>query len=160
MLLDMTLRRFAVAFALVCGPASDIRCQPPAPDRIALSHVTVIDGTGAPPQRDRTILIERGRIVTVQSAATRIPNGYAERNLSGRYVIPGLIDAHVHVGTQARPDGVMDAILRAAFLGGVTAARDMGGQYEIVSHSAALGRIDSVPMPRLMYSTIVAGPGM
>jgi hypothetical protein len=71
-----------------------------------------------------------------------------------------LIDAHVHLGSQPRPDGVMEMILRNAFLGGVTSVRDMGGQAETVIPLAALSRVDSVAVPRIRFSTVVAGPGM
>src|ERR1700761_6354751 len=43
---------------------------------IALTHVRVIDGTGAPAQADRTVLIENGRIAAIQSAADPVPGQY------------------------------------------------------------------------------------
>jgi len=127
---------------------------------VALTHVTVIDGTGAAPRANVTILIQNGRIVDVRPATAGVPPGTTITDLSGRYVIPGLIDAHVHLGTQPRPEGVMEAILRASFLGGVTSVRDMGGQYQIVRRLAELGRNDTIPMPRVSFAAVVAGPGM
>jgi len=127
---------------------------------VALTHANVIDGTGSAIQTNRTIIIDGTRIVAIQPASATIPRGASIRDLSGRYVIPGLIDSHVHLGTQPRPSGVMEQILRATLLGGVTTVRDMGGQYEIVSNMARLGAPDTAPMPRVVYSAIVAGPGM
>ena len=134
--------------------------QADASQRLALTHVTLIDGTGAPPRPDVTILIERGRIADIRPAAMGVPEGTTVTDLTGRYVIPGLIDAHVHLGTQPRPEGVMEAVLRACFMGGVTSVRDMGGQYQLVRRFAELGRNDTIPVPRVAYAAIVAGPGM
>ena len=126
---------------------------------LALTHVTVIDGTGAPPKSDMTVLIDNGRITRVQPSSTPIPAGTAEMNLAGRYVIPGLIDAHVHLGTQQRQPGMMEQVLRACFMGGLTSVRDMGGKFSIVDPLARRARSDTVPMPTVVYSAIVAGPG-
>ena len=72
--------------------------------RTALTHVTVIDGTGAPAQRDRTVLIDGARIVAVQPAAAAVPAGYAVLDLTGHTVLPGLVGMHDHLYYIARPD--------------------------------------------------------
>jgi imidazolonepropionase-like amidohydrolase len=148
-----------IALVLV-GVSHGFAAQSTPPNDIALTGVTLIDGTGAAPRAGMTIVIARGRIARIQADSVSIPAGTRRQNLAGRFVIPGLIDAHVHLGTQPRPPGVMEQILRACFLGGVTSVRDMGGQFEVVSRQANLGNIDSIPMPRVVYSAIVAGPGM
>lgn len=158
----MRLRRrtFPIVSLLLASTSCTSSSQVPEQPSIALRGVTLIDGTGAAPRPRTTILVTRGRIARIQPDSDALPAGTVEQNLAGRFVMPGLVDAHVHLGTQPRPAGMMDQILRAAFLGGVTSVRDMGGQFEIVSRYAAMGRIDSVPMPRVAYAAIVAGPGM
>ena len=87
----------------------------------AITHVTVIDpGSGGDEQRDMTILFRDSRIMAVEkSAQARIPSGTEIHDEHGRYVIPGLWDAHVHL-TQVGPKAF------PLFLAnGITSVRDM-----------------------------------
>ena len=66
---------------------------------VILSHFTLIDGTGRAPVRDSALIIRNGRIDWVGPAARlKAPKGVKVRNLSGKFVMPGLIDSHVHLG--------------------------------------------------------------
>src|SRR5262245_27461805 len=65
---------------------------------VALRHVRVIDGTGAAPRDDQTIVISGGKIQAVGSAATtNIPAGARTMELEGYTVIPGLVGMHEHL---------------------------------------------------------------
>jgi imidazolonepropionase-like amidohydrolase len=65
---------------------------------VALTHVRVIDGTGAPAVEDRTILIENGKIAGVgTTAGVGIPDGAEVLALDGYTVIPGLVGMHNHL---------------------------------------------------------------
>jgi len=93
---------------------------------LVLRHATVIDGTGAPPVRDRVIVIVDGKIRRVSGPADTltISEGTEEMDLRGRTVIPGLWDAHVH----SLLDDAVAETFAPAFLGnGVVGVRDMGG---------------------------------
>ena len=72
--------------------------------RIALTHVRVIDGTGAPPAEDQTILIDGSKIAGVQAASARVPDGYQAMDLSGSSVMPGIVGMHNHLYYIARPN--------------------------------------------------------
>ncbi len=90
------MKRFAQLLlgCLLPGCAAD--AVVPAAD-LALTHATVISVTDGERLADRTILVEHGRIVAVEPAArVRIPAGARVVDATGRYVIPGLWDAHVH----------------------------------------------------------------
>jgi hypothetical protein len=127
---------------------------------VVLRDATVIDGTGRAAQPHTTVVVRGRMIEAVFANGTQpLPSNAQVIDLSGQYLIPGLIDAHVHLGTQARPPGVMEAILRSVFLGGVTTARDMGGSLRIVRPLAQRSQSDSTPRPRIYYSAILAGPG-
>lgn len=65
---------------------------------IALTHVRVIDGTGADALEDQTIVLSNGRIELLGSAmATRVPQGAKILDLPGSTVIPGLVGMHDHL---------------------------------------------------------------
>jgi CubicO group peptidase (beta-lactamase class C family) len=132
------------------------RVTPP----LALLNATVIDGTGSAPQRGVDLVIDGGRIVGMgKRGAVPIPPRAQRHDLSGQFVIPGLIDAHVHLATYDREPEVQDALLRAALLGGVTMVRDMGGNIDELRAIAARTSSDTVAASRLLYSAIMSGPG-
>src|SRR5712692_11615315 len=65
---------------------------------LALTHVLLVDGTGAAPKPDQTIVIRSGRIAAVGPAASvQIPAGARVMDLNGSTVIPGLIGMHDHL---------------------------------------------------------------
>ena len=65
---------------------------------------TLIDGTGAPPRHDVTVLVEGGRIASVEKGG-RIPAGAEIVDLSSATVLPGFVDAHVHLALRTFGDG-------------------------------------------------------
>ena len=79
------------AFVTVVGP-------------VALTHVRVIDGTGAPAQADRTLLIDKGRILAIQAGSDAIPAGTRVIDATGKSVMPGLVGMHDHMYYIARPN--------------------------------------------------------
>src|SRR5262249_20897768 len=85
----------------------------------ALTHATVIDGSGAAPQRDVTIVIENGRIRDM-GVGVAAPAGAAVIDLTGKFVVPGIINGHGHVGPPPR-----DPQLRQYALYGVTTTTSM-----------------------------------
>jgi imidazolonepropionase-like amidohydrolase len=65
---------------------------------IALTHVRVVDGTGAAPCADQTLVIRDGKVAALGDAASaRIPEGAKVLDLSGRTIIPGLVGMHDHM---------------------------------------------------------------
>ena len=57
----------------------------------------LFDGSGRPPIEKAVLLVEDGRIVAV-GAGVSVPAGAERVDLTGRFVIPGLVNAHGHVG--------------------------------------------------------------
>src|SRR5262245_1332572 len=62
-----------------------------------LRGATVIDGTGAAPQSDITVVIENGRLRDIGRDVAR-PAGATVIDATGKFVVPGIINAHGHVG--------------------------------------------------------------
>jgi imidazolonepropionase-like amidohydrolase len=122
----------------------------PEPDRprpIAITGATLIDGTGRPPLRDATVVIDGERISRVGPASEGPPPAGAEIiDGRGRFVIPGLTDMHVHVLGR---DRWHTPLFLAA---GVTTVLDLGGQ--LPDLTALRGAIDAgtTPGPRLLYT--------
>ncbi|MDB5470766.1 MAG: amidohydrolase, partial [Caulobacter sp.] len=71
---------------------------------VVLRHVRIIDGTGAPAQADRTIVLEGGKIAAVGPAAMAVPKGATVLDLAGYTVLPGLVGMHNHMYYIARPN--------------------------------------------------------
>jgi imidazolonepropionase-like amidohydrolase len=84
-----------------------------------LTHATLIDGTGAAPQRDVTIVMENGRIREI-GPGLAAPSNASVIDLTGKFVVPGIINGHGHVGPPAR-----DPQLRQYALYGVTTTTSM-----------------------------------
>lgn len=90
-----------LAGLLFCGLALQA-CRQSAPDGIALIGATLIDGTGGPPLTDAAIVVRQGRIEFVgPRAAFELPKKTREVDVTGRWIIPGLIDAHSHLAPAA-----------------------------------------------------------
>jgi imidazolonepropionase-like amidohydrolase len=72
--------------------------QAPAGSPVALTGARVIDGTGASPLEQATIVIANGRIESVGTgSAVRIPAGATRVDMSGKTILPGLVNAHGHL---------------------------------------------------------------
>src|SRR5947207_6853219 len=100
--------RIANAFFLLFALCISFLAQGPAADRqqfirveaavIALTHVRVIDGTGAAPLEDQTIVISDGKIQSIASSASAMAPARAQiLDLKGDTVLPGLVGMHDHM---------------------------------------------------------------
>jgi enamidase len=97
---------------------------------VALTHVRVIDGTGAPARVNQTLVIRDGRIAALGDAAsTSVPAGAKVMDLSGKSVIPGLVMMHEHLFYPTGPGvygNLSESFTRLYLAGGVTSMRTGG----------------------------------
>ena len=115
----MKLRSFAAAAALTMATASGAApvLAPPAtlgPDvqpfvhspagQIAITHLRIIDGTGAAPVEDATLLIDGAKIRAVLPAGSAAPAGYRVLDGTGETAMPGLVGMHNHLYYLQRPN--------------------------------------------------------
>jgi len=99
----------------------DLPFAAPNQATVAFTNVTVIDGTGRAPQPGVTVLISGDRIARIgRSGEVPIPAGTQRVDGTGKFLIPGLSDMHVHL-TDARPSAIPALVAH-----GVTGVRDMG----------------------------------
>jgi imidazolonepropionase-like amidohydrolase len=135
---------------------------------VALAHVQLLDGTGAAPKADQTIIIRDGRIAAVGSAAqVKVPDGVRTMDLTGHTVIPGLIGMHDHLFYTAAGGRAVQMSYTGPrlYLGsGVTTIRTAGGRspYAEINLRDNISR-GRVPGPRIHltapYITGEAGGG-
>jgi enamidase len=97
---------------------------------VAMTHVRVIDGTGAPARENQTLIIRDGRIAAIGPNGTvAIPAGARTLDLTGRSVIPGLVMVHEHLYYPTGPAAyayLAESFPRLYLAGGVTAMRTGG----------------------------------
>lgn len=151
------------------SPAAPAVGQRPAPSApliqpYALTHVTLVDVQTGVALRDRTISVRDGRFESIMaSGSARLPSGTTALDLRGKWIVPGLMDAHVHL-TKAPTDRALAALLAS----GVTTVRDVGalasdsttyavgwGQVERIARIAHQVERGDVVGPRVLY----CGPG-
>ena len=108
-------------------------------DPIALINASVVNVRTGAVQRRATVVLRGGRIDSVSTGAA--PAGAQVIDLNGRYLVPGLIDAHVHIASLPQ--------LRAALESGVTTVR-----------SAGVSNFVDVGMRTLVKQGFVAGPDL
>jgi imidazolonepropionase-like amidohydrolase len=97
--------RFALAAAfLACGTAALAQSadQPAAAAKIVVIHAgKLLDRPGNTPRGPSTIIVDGSRIVEIRDGLTPPPAGARLIDLSDRFVLPGLIDSHVHLDSDA-----------------------------------------------------------
>jgi imidazolonepropionase-like amidohydrolase len=123
--------------ALLAGAA----CEPATKDRIALIGGNVVSGVGDPVLRDAVIVVRHGKFETVAPReGFTIPKGTIEVDVTGTWIIPGLIDSHAHVERWA---------LARYILAGVTAVRDVHGQEDSILSLREEASLGGLVAPRI-----------
>ena len=72
--------------------------------QIAITHLRIIDGTGATPLEDQTLLLDGAKIAAVQAASAPVPAGYRVIDGTGETALPGLVGMHNHLFYLQRPN--------------------------------------------------------
>jgi imidazolonepropionase-like amidohydrolase len=129
---------------------------------ILLENVTLIDGKSDELLRDQFILIENDRIAKIGQQPFSISDKTIKRlDYSGYYVLPGLLDTHVHLATD--PSGndnitLTQKRLSLLALNGVIGVRDMAGDVRQLSYLSRQAGLDEIVSPDIFYSALMAGP--
>ena len=120
---------YAVAAAQTLSPAVQAFVKVNSPV-VALTHVRVIDGTGAAAREDQTIIVSKGKIESIgDAAAAKVPSDAQVLDLQGYSVIPGLVGMHDHI-VYPMGNGIYGEMAysfpRLYLAGGVTTIRTTG----------------------------------
>ena len=146
------MRAFAIATAALLTFASSAAAQ-----ITALTNATLIDGTGAAPQGGATIVMQNGRIAAIGRGIS-VPGGAAVIDLSGKYVVPGIINGHGHVGPAAHERQV-----RQYALYGVTTTTSMQSDPDAIADYKARTRAGDIQGSRVLTTmyrfTTMLAPG-
>jgi imidazolonepropionase-like amidohydrolase len=105
-----------------------------------------------------SVLVEGERITAVlPHARLPPPPGARVVDLTGKYLLPGLIDSHEHLATPPNRRQA-EASLRRDLYGGVTAVRDMADDLRAVAELTRASRKGEIPAPDIYYAALMAGP--
>ena len=123
---------------------------------VAFRGATLIDGTGAPARTNALLTVSQGRIVSVSEATPEavaaLPPGTEVVAVPGKWIIPGLIDAHMHAGS--------DLEARALLRWGVTSARLMAEDVQEAQTVASRSRRPAAYVAELFPAApIFTAPG-
>lgn len=126
------MRRILLCFAFLSLAAICIAQSAPT-GVVTIANVTIIDTTGGPPQLHRTVTVRKGIIEDIRdSTLPKKKDRGVEVNGTGKYLIPGLWDMHVHmVFGDWFPRG-KEVTLPLFIANGITGVRDMGGELEVL----------------------------
>src|ERR1700678_2422491 len=141
----------ATAVHDTAGPAERVTARGP----LVITHVTVIDVTNGVAHGDTSVVVEGEPIVRLGSSrSVKIPKGARVVDGTGKFLIPGLWDMHVHTFFGTWVPGGRDVTLPLFVANGITGVRDMGSELDLIL--AARGEIAEGKLlgPRM----VVAGP--
>ncbi len=147
------------ALAATVGPsrAQDVAVAPGSGGPLVLEHVNLVDVRSGSVQADRTIVVKGADIDTVLAAPPAVlPDSAFVLDLAGCWVMPGLIDSHVHISHEGR--AATEDALKRALLGGITTVRDMGGDARRLASLQRDAWLGEIAAPDVYYSSVFAGP--
>ena len=122
---------------------------------VLITHVTVIDTTGRPSKPDMNVEIRGDRIERIEpSSGAAIPSHARVIDGTGKFLIPGLWDMHVHTFFGDWMPGGREVTLPLLLAFGVTGARDMGSDLDPILEARRLAAAGRIVSPRL----VVSGP--
>lgn len=126
----------------------------------ALQNVNIIDVNSKDVLYDYTILINNDKISDILPSKNYIANDTVQSIiLKGKFVVPGLIDAHVHFATnptEERRDNA-EKVLKEMLLTGITSVRDMAGDARALSNLSRDALVGDIMAPNIYYSSLMAG---
>lgn len=139
-----------------------VHAQTPA--SILLTNATIIDGDASVKPRIGSVLIENGLVKSVSYAAVKAKSKTQVIDCTGKFITPGLMDSHVHLGTGDVTDFNKahvrnDSIMYNLVVHGITTVRDMAGNAAFLAECKKKVQEGKVTGPDIYYAAQFAGPG-
>ncbi|MCC6774479.1 MAG: amidohydrolase family protein [Gemmatimonadaceae bacterium] len=160
----------ATLVAVTAWPTLGAQEKPRTDTLLAFVGATLIDGTGAAPLADATIVVQGTRIAAVGSrGATPVPRGARVIDVRGKWITPGFVDANIHASIYSGienfaryQDRFADIAVEAAqnhLKVGVTTVRDSYGMLGPLTEARDRIRRGEVPGPRMYVAGNIVGWG-
>jgi imidazolonepropionase-like amidohydrolase len=133
---------------------------PPAANVEIFRHATLINGLGGAPQHNVSIVVEGQRIREVvpdDKLDMALTKKASVIDLHGAFLIPGLVDSHVHLATPPNRRQA-EAVLRRDLYGGVTTVRDMADDMRALGDLQRSSIAGEIAAPDIYYAALMAGP--
>ncbi len=127
-----------------------------------MTDASIIDANHKTPEPHQTILITNNIISDVFTDSSKpIPDSFNILRVSGKYLLPGLIDAHVHMATDPSIDNyraLTIEVLQRMLFTGITSVRDMAGDARTLAGLSRDALTGDIISPDIYYSALMAGP--
>lgn len=150
---------FLLALVLI-APSKKAFCQFKF-NTYAIHKVNIIDVKNNLLIENQTIIIDDGIIAAIIDSDTYSENDSTQTlNFNGHFITPGLIDAHVHLGTNpSSGDNLAATLDRLNYLltNGVTTVRDMAGDARYLSFLSRQASLDEITSPDIHFCALLAG---
>lgn len=131
-------------------------------DNYAITGITIIDANHKTSLPNQTVLVSHHIISDIfNDRSNPIPDSFTILPLKGKFLVPGLIDSHVHMATD--PTGVDNRVhtldvLQRMLYSGVTSVRDMAGDARTLASLSRDAMTGEILSPNIYYSALMAGP--
>ena len=167
----MIMRIRARAFRVVFAVATLAAAIGTSAETLLIENVTLIDGTGRAPVAGASVLIDDDTIVRISRSALRPPAGTRRIDGNGKYLIPGLMDMHIHLegSVEVSPEGLSSVsedkskgirALHSYIYSGVTSVYDAGNVPDYILGLREDERSGDLVSPRIFATGgIVTYPG-
>jgi imidazolonepropionase-like amidohydrolase len=133
---------------------------PPQDELVVYRGAALFDGTEISSKPGMTVVVKGQRIQQVVPDTKIDPEVLKKArviDLRGRFIMPGMIDAHVHLATPPNRRQA-EAVLRRDIYGGVTAVRDMADDLRAVGDLSRASLVGEIAAPDIYYAALMAGP--
>jgi imidazolonepropionase-like amidohydrolase len=124
-------------------------------DTVALTGATAITMNGREVIRNATILVAGNRIAAIGPAGqVKVPAGARRIDVSGKYVVPGLVDAHAHIGTGSNGiTAVRNPQMLTAMAFGVTTMHDPSNSTDMIFSASEMIKSGAISTAPRLFST-------
>jgi imidazolonepropionase-like amidohydrolase len=153
------MKPVALPFFLFLALSSCQHKQPADSSYTAFIGATIIDGTGSDPVENGVLLVQNGRVVKVgRRQEVAIPDGATIKEVEGKFIAPGIINGHGHVGNTKGIEGGhystenINDNLRIYARYGVTTVVSLGDDGPEAVPLRAVNDTSSVPRARLFIA--------
>ena len=157
----MTRNLFLSFLALLC---LNVRAEDKVKKAVYVKNAILIDMLSDKAPQKANVLIEEGKIKTIDYNETSlVPENAEIIDATGKYLLPGLVDAHVHVTTGRFDDrnklkAYSEDLLKHMLAGGITSVRDVGGDGDLLKELKKESALHQISSPNIYYSAFIAGP--